>query len=41
VKWAGNILPVLTATNGKRDTFVLYTYDAGASWSAQIVGQSY
>lgn len=40
VKWPNSIAPTLTSTNGKVDTFVLYTYDAGVTWYAFVAGQN-
>jgi hypothetical protein len=40
VKWPNGTAPTLTSTSGKVDTFVLYTYDAGANWYAFIAGQN-
>lgn len=41
VKWAGGTAPTPTSTNGKKDTYVFYTYDAGATWIGAIVGQNF
>ena len=40
VKWPSGALPTLTSTNGKKDTFVFYTYDAGATWNGFTAGQN-
>ncbi len=40
VKWPGGTAPTLTSTNGKKDTFVFYTYDAGTTWLGFIAGQN-
>jgi hypothetical protein len=40
VKWPGGTAPTLTSTNGKVDTFVLYTYDGGTTWYAFTAGQN-
>ena len=40
VKWPGGTAPTLTSTNGKKDTFVFYTYDAGATWLGFVAGQN-
>lgn len=40
VKWPGGTAPTLTSTNGKVDTFVLYTFDAGTTWYAFTAGQN-
>lgn len=39
VKWAGGVAPVLTSTAGKKDSFVFYTHDGGASWHGSVIGQ--
>ena len=39
-KFAGGTAPTLTSTNGKKDTFVIYTHDAGASWMIFKAGQN-
>ena len=38
VRWPGNAPPTLTNTNGKRDVFTFFTYDAGTNWQAFISG---
>ena len=40
VLWPGGVAPTLTSTNGKVDTFVLYTFDAGTTWYAFTAGQN-
>jgi hypothetical protein len=40
VKWPGGTAPTLTSTSGKKDTFVFYTYDAGANWLGFVAGQN-
>jgi hypothetical protein len=40
VKWPGGTAPTLTSTNGKKDTFVFYTYDAGTTWLGFVAGQN-
>lgn len=40
VKWPAGAPPTLSSTNGKVDTFVLYTYDGGTTWYAFIAGQN-
>lgn len=40
VKWPNNTAPTLTSTNGKVDTFVLNTFDAGTTWYAFTAGQN-
>lgn len=40
VKWPNSAAPTLTSTNGKVDTFILYTYDAGTTWYAFTAGQN-
>lgn len=40
IKWPAGAPPTLTSTNGKVDTFVLYTYDGGTTWYAFIAGQN-
>jgi hypothetical protein len=40
VKWPGGTAPTLTSTNGKVDTFVLYTHDGGTTWFAFTSGQN-
>ena len=40
VKWPGGTAPTLTSTSGKKDTFVFYTYDAGATWLGFVAGQN-
>lgn len=40
VKWPAGAPPALSSTNGKVDTFVLYTYDGGSNWYAFIAGQN-
>lgn len=41
VKWAGGTAPTLTSTNGKKDSFVFYTWDAGTTWIGAVIGQNY
>jgi len=40
VKWPSGTAPTLTSTNGKKDTFVFYTYDAGTTWLGFVAGQN-
>lgn len=40
VKWPAGAPPTLSSTNGKVDTFVLYTYNGGTTWYAFIAGQN-
>lgn len=40
VKWPGGTAPTLTSTNGKTDTFVLFTHDGGTNWLAFTGGQN-
>lgn len=40
VKWPAGTAPTLTSTNGKVDTFVLTTWDAGTTWYAFVAGQN-
>lgn len=40
VRWPNSTPPTPTATAGKVDTYVLYTYDAGANWFAFVSGQN-
>lgn len=40
VKWPGGTAPTLTSTNGKVDTFILYTHDGGTTWYAFTGGQN-
>lgn len=40
VKWAGGTAPTLTSTNGKKDTFILYTWDSGTTWLGFKAGQN-
>lgn len=40
VKWPSGTAPTLTSTNGKVDTFVLTTWDAGTTWYAFTAGQN-
>lgn len=40
VKWAGGTAPTLTSTNGKKDTFILYTHDGGTNWLGFKAGQN-
>jgi len=40
VKWPGGTAPTLTSTNGKVDTFVLFTHDGGTNWLAFTGGQN-
>lgn len=40
VRWPNSTAPVPTATAGKVDTYVLYTYDAGTTWFGFISGQN-
>ena len=40
VKWPGGTAPTLTSTNGKVDTFILTTWDAGTTWYAFVAGQN-
>ena len=40
VKWPGGTAPTLTSTNGQKDTFIFYTYDAGTTWLGFIAGQN-
>jgi len=40
VKWPAATAPTLTSTNGKVDTFVLVTWDAGTTWYAFVAGQN-
>ena len=41
VKWPGGTAPTLTSTLNKRDTFILYSYDAGTTWTGAVFGQNY
>lgn len=40
VLWPNGAAPTLTSTNGKVDTFVLYTFNAGTTWYAFTAGQN-
>jgi len=40
VKWPGGTAPTLTSTDGKVDTFVLFTHDGGTNWFAYTGGQN-
>lgn len=40
VKWPGGTAPTLTSTNGKVDTFVMFTHDGGTTWYAFNAGQN-
>jgi len=40
MKWAANIPPTLTSAAGKKDSFGIYTYDGGATWTGAVVGQN-
>ena len=40
VKWPQGTAPTLTSTNGKVDTFILTTWDAGTTWYAFTAGQN-
>jgi hypothetical protein len=40
VRWPNSTPPVPTATAGKVDTYVVYTFDGGANWFAFISGQN-
>lgn len=40
VKWPNGTAPTLTSTNGKVDTFILYTFNAGVTWFAFTAGQN-
>ena len=40
VKWPGGTAPTLTSTNGQKDTFIFYTYDAGTTWLGFVAGQN-
>jgi len=42
VKWGSNTPPTLTASPaaGKKDAFVIYTYDGGVTWTGAVVGQN-
>ena len=39
-KWPGGTGPTITSTSGKKDVFLLFTYDGGTSWNAFISGQN-
>ena len=38
--WPSGTAPTLTSTNGKKDVFVFFTYDAGTNWNSFIAGQN-
>lgn len=40
-KWAYGDPPIFTAALGKYDIVSLFTYNGGATWFAQILGQNY
>jgi len=40
VLWESGAAPTLTSTNGKKDVFVLLTYDAGSTWLAYVAAQN-
>lgn len=40
VKWPAGTAPTLTSTNGKVDTYILYTHDGGTTWYAFTGGQN-
>jgi len=41
VLWPAATAPTLTSTNGKKDSFIFYTWDAGTTWIGTIVGQNF
>lgn len=40
IKWVNGTPPTMTSTNGKEDTFVFLTVDAGTNWYGFIAGQN-
>jgi hypothetical protein len=38
VKWVGGTTPTALTSSG-RDSFIFYTYDAGATWTGLLVGK--
>lgn len=40
IKWVGGIAPLLTATQGKQDTFSFITLDGGVSYLGFVAGQN-
>ena len=40
IAWENGTAPTLTSTLGKRDVFVLLTYDAGTTWLAYVAAQN-
>jgi hypothetical protein len=41
VRWSGGIVPVITITNNKIDTFTFVTHDGGTNWFAFVSGQNF
>lgn len=41
VRWAGGVVPTITATANKVDIFVFETVDGGTNWFGSLVGNSF
>ena len=41
VKWEGGTVPTWSTAAGAEDIVTMFTYDNGASWRANLVGQGY
>jgi hypothetical protein len=41
VKWDGGTVPTWGTANGNEDVITMFTYDAGVTWRANLVGQNY